>query len=76
MSLQSIFGRGATVNGVTDADKGSRFLANADGLTDSDGEAGQNDKGGADDDVDELLAAGDISSEEDLADEQLEQAST
>ncbi|KAL3137794.1 hypothetical protein ABBQ38_005051 [Trebouxia sp. C0009 RCD-2024] len=73
---QSIFGRGAAVNGMSDAAKGSRLLANPVGMSDSDSEAGQSDEGGADAEVDELLAAGNTSSEEDLDDEQLDQAST
>lgn len=76
LSLQSIFGRGAAVNGMSDAAKGSRLLANPVGMSDSDSEAGQSDEGGADAEVDELLAAGNTSSEEDLDDEQLDQAST
>lgn len=77
LSLQSIFGRGAAVNGINGTNKGSRVLANAVGLSESDSEAGQSDEGGADADAHELLAAADdgSSEEEDLDDEQLEQAS-
>ena len=75
MSLQSIFGRGTAVNGTSEADEGSRLLADAVGLSDSDSEAGQSDEAGADGDARQLLAAVDGSSEEDLDDDELEQAS-
>lgn len=76
LPLQSIFGRDTAVTGTSQGAKGSRLLANAVGLSDSDSEAGQSDEGGADADTDELLAAANGSSEEDLDDEeQLEQAS-
>ena len=73
--LQSIFGRDTAVNGINEADKRKRLLANAVGLSDSDSEAGQSDEGGADADADELLAAVNASSEEEGEDEQVEQAS-
>ena len=50
-----------------------KLTRDAVGLSDSDSEAGQSDEAGAD--ARQLLAAVDSSSEEDLDDEQLEQAS-
>ena len=68
------------MNGISQAVKRGRLLANAVGLSDSDSEAGQSEEGGADadadmDEVDELLAAVNGSDEEELDDEQLEQVS-
>lgn len=81
LPLQSIFGRDTALNGASQGTKGSRLLANAVGLSDSDSEAGQSDEGGADAEAeaDELLAAVNGSSEEDPDDDdddgQLDQAS-
>ena len=68
------------MNGISQAVKGSRLLANAVGLSDSDSEPGQSHEGGADadadvDEADQLLAAVNGSDEEELNDEQLEQVS-
>lgn len=64
------------MNGISQAVKGSRLLANAVGLSDTDSEDGQSDEGGADAEADDLLAAVNCSEEEELGDsEQLEQAS-
>ena len=65
------------MNGISQDLMGSRLLANAVGLSDSDSEAGQSNEGGADAEADDLLARVNGSDEEELGDdEQLEQAKT